>query len=78
MLPKANYPSAAQARKFSVLWTEAEQKWAFHTQERKGKIIMQLCFFFIISKETLINFLFNLKVLKLKKLKSQCFFHHCI
>ena len=30
---------------------------------------MQLCFFFIISKETLINFLFNLNVLKLKKLE---------
>ena len=73
ILPKANYLSAAQARKFSVLWTEAEQKWAFHTQERKGKIIMQLCFFFIISKETLINFLFNLNSLKLKKTKEPVF-----
>ena len=34
---------------------------------------MQLCFFFIISKETLINFLFNLNSLKLKKTKEPVF-----
>lgn len=43
-----------------------------HTKERKGKIIMQLCFFFIISKETLINFLFNLS-LEVEKTKEPVF-----